>query len=237
MNNVYEYGGIADILLRMKVEKEINGVHYEVNEPYTFLKDVSVQLIYDQKESSSGAKRPVLSSNDGRPLQLIVNGVPLSQKVANLILTNDNTTYKRTKRERIVCKQLGKLFIQFESKIKVFVYDSNLNKISNIYVESSNGQIIHGPFDVDREYLVFYEYESTGDKYSFEIPHYPYFIVEIFMKGNTNKVTNDVYMRFDAASLVSVPNFNIINGGILNTPLVFNLIYTNQEEPIIVFEN
>jgi hypothetical protein len=86
------------------------------------------------------------------------------------------------------------------------------------------------------EYLVFYQIECEGDKYSFEVPSYGYFSVEVFMKGNTNKISNDVYMHFDALSLATVPNFNIMNGGILNTPLVFNIIYSKQEEPIIVFE-
>jgi hypothetical protein len=77
---------------------------------------------------------------------------------------------------------------------------------------------------------------GNGNSYSFEIPYYAYFSIEIFAKGNSNKSTQSIYMNFDAASIASVPNFNILNGGLLNTPLVFKLIYQNQKEPIVVFD-
>lgn len=226
MNNVYEYGGIADVLLRFKVEKEVGGVHYAANEPYTFLKDVTIQFQYEQTNAQSNARKPVFATNDGRPLQLIINGVPLTQKIANLVLTSDkNSSYMRTRRERVICDTNGDLQLRYESFGDIFVYDKNMERIIDNYTPNE-------------EYLVFYQQEvKQGDKYSFEVPFYPYFELDIFMKGNTNKITNDIYMHFDAASLASVPNFNIVNGGILNTPLVFNLIYVNQEEPIIVFEN
>jgi hypothetical protein len=168
----------------------------------------------------------VFATNSGRPLQLVINGVPLTQKIANLVLTSDKqTSYKRTRRERVICDKDGKLNLCYESTGDIFVYNKNMERIMDNFVPNE-------------EYLVFYQQDVIhGDKYSFEIPFYPYFELDIFMKGNTNKITNDIYMHFDAASLASVPNFNIVNGGILNTPLVFNLIYANQEEPIIVFEN
>lgn len=226
MNNVYEYGGIADVLLRFKIEKEVGGVHYAANEPYTFLKDVTIQFQYEQTNAQSNARKPVFATNDGRPLQLIINGVPLTQKIANLVLTNSkNTSYMRTRRERVICDSNGKLNLCYESNGEIFVYNTNMERVTDNY-------------SPNEEYLVFYQQEvEQGDKYSFEVPFYPYFELDIFMKGNTNKITNDIYMHFDAASLASVPNFNIMSGGILNTPLVFNLIYVNQEEPIIVFEN
>lgn len=234
MNNVYEYGGIADVLLRLKIEKEIDGVHYAANEPYTFLKDVNIQFTYEQNDKQSNAKKPVMSFNSGRPSQLIITGLPLTKKIANLILTQNNTSYKRTRRERIFCTTDGELSINYDALPgSFFVYDASFNRVE---ANSYNSNIIKGNFLEEQEYLVFYQEELVGDKYSFEVPFYPYFALDIFMKGNTDKITNDVYMHFDAASLVSVPNFNIINGGILNTPLVFNLIYINQEEPIIVFE-
>ena len=234
MNNIYEFGGIADVLLRLKVEKEIGGVHYAVNEPYTFLKDVNIQFNYEQKDKNVSGKKMTYSFNDGRPNQLIVTGLPLTQKIANLILTQDNTTYKRTRREKIFCTTEGQLLINHEAlPDSFFVYDSSFNRIDGIVY--SDG-VLRGSFAAEQDYLVFYQEQMSGDKYSFEVPLYPYFALDIFMKGNTNKITNDVYMHFDAASLVSVPNFNIVNGGILNTPLVFNIVYVNQEEPIIVFE-
>ena len=223
-NNIYEFGGVADILLRVKSERTIANTTYHANEPYTMLKDVSIQMIYEQETKQGNGARSVYSTNSGRPSQLIIGGVPLTQKVANLILTNNNTTYSRTHKEIINYKAGTDLKLRHKSLDgSIFIFNHEMEHVK--YEDMTDG-----------EYLVFYQTECEGDKYSFEVPSYGYFSVEVFMKGNTNKISNDVYMHFDALSLATVPNFNIMNGGILNTPLVFNIIYNKQEEPIIVFE-
>ena len=212
MNNVYEYGGIADVLLRLKVEKEINGVHYSANEPYTFLKDVQINFLYEQNDAQSNGRKPVLSTNAGRPTQLSITGVPLTSKIADLILTREeNTMYNRTRREKQYCSQKGVLQLNYTPiDGSIYVYDEKFNKIN---VQYNGITITSADIELDKTYLVFYQELFTGDKFNFEIPHYPYFTLDIFVKGNTNKISNDVYMHFDAASLNMVPNFNIINGG------------------------
>ena len=234
-NNIYEFGGIADVILKFKTNKTVDGVSYQAGEPYTFLKDVDIRFVYDQESSLTGGKKNSLSANSGRPTQIAIGNIPFSRKIANLMLTQDNSTlYTKTKREKIFCEEEGKLMTHgVPTADTVFVYDSNFMRISVDTVEDS---ILYGNFEVNMEYLVFYGELCTGDKYGFEIPHYPYFELDIFMKGNNNKISNTIYMNFPALGLVSVPNFNIISGGMLNTPLVFNVIYTGQPEPIIVFE-
>lgn len=234
-NNIYEFGGIADILIKLKIDKEINGVTYQAGEPYTFLKDVVINFNYQQQDSLATAKTNVLSANSGRPSQIVVSNIPFTQKIADLMLTRDTTTiYNRTRREMVTCEKDGELLLSYQPNDSiVFVYDKNFNRVT---VNNMHGTILYGQFVAETNYLVFYQELAAGNKYSFEIPFYPYFQADIFMKGNTNKITNGVYMHFDALSLVSVPNFNIISGGMLNTPLVFNVIYKGQPEPIIVFE-
>lgn len=234
-NDIYEFGGIADILIKFKIDKEVNGMTYQAGEPYTFLKDVNINFVYQQQDSLATAKKNVLSSNSGRPTQIVVNNVPFTQKIADLMLTRDKTTmYNRARRETVCCDKQGQIMLTHQpNNNTIFIYDNNFNKIQVNEVEEC---IVYGDFIQDTNYLVFYQELATGNKYSFEIPFYPYFEVDIFMKGNTNKITNGVYMHFDALSLVSVPNFNIISGGMLNTPLVFNVIYQGHPEPIIVFE-
>ena len=152
MNNVYEYGGIADVLLRFKVEKEVGGVHYAANEPYTFLKDVTIQFKYEQINAQNSGKKPVLATNDGRPLQLIINGVPLTQKIASLVLTNDrNASYMRTRRERVICDTNGDLQLRYKSSGDIFVYDKNMERIIDNYAPNE-------------EYLVFYQQEIIPKK-------------------------------------------------------------------------
>ena len=234
MNKIYEFGGVADLLLRFSIEKEIDGVHYAANEPYTFLKDVNIQFNYDHNIKETGGKTSTISTRDGRPKQLVIGGVALTQKIAHLIMTSsEDKTYARTRRERVICNGTHLRLNYMPDINSIFVYDKEGRKIN---IQSISDNIVCGNFNHNEEYLVFYTQQATGDKYSFEIPHYPYFELDIFMKGNTNKISNDLYMHFNAASLVAVPNLNITSGGILQTPLVFDIIYARQEEPIVVFE-
>lgn len=235
MNNLYEFGGTADVLIKCKTERMIDGKTYQAGEPYTMLKDVMVELNYEQSLKSTGGKTPTLETREGRPYQLTINNVPLSRKIANLILTQGEQTYTYTKKEIITCWEDGKLELLEEvaENGSIFCYDDNFDKVAaDIYGKTT----LTGNFIKDVQYLVFYTANGSGNGYNFEIPYFAYFSIEVFAKGNTDKRTNNIYMAFDAASLVSVPKFNILNGGLLNTPLVFRLIYQGQKEPIVVFE-
>jgi len=234
-NDIYEFGGVADVLLKFKTDLEVCGTHYLTGEPYTYLKDVNIRFGYSQQDSLATARKNVLSANSARPNQISIGNVPFSQKIADLMLTRDEATlYSEARKNTISCEKDGELIATgLPIEGTVFVYDKSFIRQE---VNGIDNSIIHGNFEVGNTYLVFYQELATGAKYSFEVPHYPYFQADIFMKGNVNKITNDVYMHFDALSLISVPNFNIISGGMLNTPLVFNVIYQSQPEPIIVFK-
>ena len=234
MNNIYEFGGVADVLLRFRTAQTVCGKTYEAGEPYALIKNIYVSFNYDEKTTTQSGKRPVLSARNARPDQISLSRVPLSQKIANLVLTSSaDAKYTRTRMESISCYEEGELETNYAVADSIFVYDEDMNRIDDIEVKDT---IVVGPFELNKKYSVFYKTEAIGDKYQFEVPYYPYMELEIFMKGNTNKISNDVYMNFNAVSLVSVPDFNIYEGGILNTPLVFNVVYAHQEEPFIVFE-
>ena len=232
-NNIYEYGGIADVLIKCKTQTTIGSVVYQEHEPYTFLKDVSVNFDYGKSTSDITVKRPIISTIDGAPHSIRIGSVPLTEKVANLILTPAELNYMRARREFIFCNTAGELYTNYEICSNVFVYDGAFNRVQ---INEFTPGIIYGNFNKDEQYLVFYTESCRGNKYSLQTPSYPYFEIDIFMKGNTNKVTNDVYMHFDAVSVISTPNLNINGGGILSAPLTFSIIYAHQEEPIIVFE-
>ena len=234
-NTLYEYGGVADVLIKCKTAKTIDGIEYKDGEPYTMLKDVQVQLNYEQHTADASAKKPIISGVDARPYELIISGIPLSRKITNLILTPNTQQYEYTKREIITCWEEGKLELSNEiiNSTDVFCYDNNFNRIEVSVVDNKT---LSGNFAANTEYLVFYTTYGLGDAYKFEVPYYSYFSIEVFAKGNTDKTTNNIYMNFDAAALTTVPNFNILSGGLLNTPLVFRLIYQYQKEPIVVFD-
>lgn len=233
MNNLYEYGGIADVLIKPNIDMVIGNRSYKANEPYTVLRNVQVNLLYEQISSDITAKKSISSSQIARPYQISINNITLTQKVCNLILTKaENDTYNKTINEKIIAEK-GSLYLSDEPiNDNIFVYDSSFSAIS---VENAEANVLSGDFVDGQEYLVFYDITDSGNKYKLEIPHYPYFTFEITGKGNDNKMTSDIYFKFPAVSIVTVPNFNIVYNNILNSPLIANIIYLHQEEPTIIF--
>ena len=233
MNTLYEYGGIANVLIKTNIDTEIGGKVYKAGEPYTMLKDVYVVLGYEQATSPIAAKKPVSSSQSARPYRLTITNITLTKKVANLILTKcDDDVYTRTVSEKVFA--IGKeLYLANEpvENTPIFIYDSSGAAVS---VEDSAANIITAEVEDGQEYLVYYTISSTGTKYKFEIPHYPYFTFEISGQGNKDKLTNQVYFKFPAVSIITTPNLDLVYDGILSTPLVADIIYQFQEEPTIV---
>lgn len=235
-NRLYEYGEIADILIKFKTDKIIDGISYKAGMVYTVLKDIQLQLDYEQTNSNTNGVKPVISTRSGRPYRIIITSIPLTKKICNLMLSPTEKEYTYTKREIITCWKNGELNLTNNPiNDEIFAYEDETCKNIDVSL-SDKPDIIYGDFIQDKSYLVFYKQLKNGDSYNFETPHFGYFELEVFIKGNTNKITNNVFMHFDAASLVGVPNFNILNGGLLNTPLVFDIIYANQKEPLIVFD-
>lgn len=235
MNKIYEFGGTADVIIRCNSARMIGGVHYEEGEPYTCLKDVNVQLNYEQYQPEAGGTKTAVSYRDGRPYQIVISGVPVTKKICNLLLTKKDTTYSQTIKQIITCEQAGKLLLSYNAiDNNIYCYVNEFDKMQAKLNKETNE--LEGDFIVGQQYLVFYKTEICGEGYSFEIPSYGWFSIEIYAKGNTNKATNTAYMQFSAASLISVPQLNIVNGGLFGTPLIFKLIYNNQPEPVVVFE-
>ena len=233
MNNLYEYGGIADVLIKPNIDMVIGNKTYKANEPYTILRDVQVNLLYEQINSNIAAKKPVGSSQAARPYQIAISNITLTQKVCNLILTKDEeSNYTKTVNEKIIAENESLYLSNEPINNNIFVYDSSF---AAAVVENTEANILTGDFIDGQEYLVFYDITDSGSKYKLEVPHYPYFTFEITAKGNDNKTTSDVYFKFPAVSIVTVPNFNIVYNNILNTPLVADIIYLRQEEPTIIF--
>ena len=234
MNNpLYEFGGTADVLITCKTKRTIGTTEYDANEPYTLLKDVEIGFEYDQNSKNANASKPVFSSQNAYPSSLSIYGVPLNKKVADLIFTTKTANYAKTHKEQIFCDTNGQLILsQAPVNNEIFCYNEQLDKITITEVAEDH---VVGDFISGEKYLVFYKVAQAGNIYSLDVPYYAYFSIEIFVKGNKDKIAGNLYMKFDAASLQTVPNLNIVDGGLLNTPLVFDLIYKNQGEPFIVF--
>ena len=229
MNNLYEFGGVCDVIIRCNSERKIGQRTYQAGEPYTILKDVYVNVGYRTTMSDASAKNNVLVHRAGLPDLVNISGVTLTDKVCNLIATQENSA-RITKSIEVIADD-GVIYMP-EDYIKdsVYIYYNNI-RIEDFTTE---GDKILGSFVESVSYLVFYSILASGSCFNFEVPSFGYFALDIVGKGNIDKKSKNVYISFPAVSLISVPIFDLVNGTILNAPLQFECIHRMQKSPVFV---
>lgn len=226
MNNLYEFGGSCDVIIRCNSERTIGGKVYQANEPYTILENVYCSLQYKNITSDIGTKNNVIATRDGLPDFVNITNVTLTDKINCLIA-------EKIQPQTIGCVYYGEAYdnVIYLPEIpivkSIFIYYKN-NKIENYTVEQDK---ILGEFVDGEEYLIFYEKISQHACFDFSTPHYGYFTLEIIGKGNQDKISDQVYIKLPAVSLMSVPVFDLVNGSVLNMPMQFQIIHQNQQKP------
>lgn len=225
MNNLYEFGGSCDVVIRCNTRRKIGNSTYEINEPYTILRDVFVNINYSNITSESSARNNILAAKQGLPDSVLISNITLTDKVNCLIA------------EKISPKTIGKYYTATAENKTIYLPEIPVN--NNIYVYNKNepiraftrdGEKLVGDFIDYETYLIFYEILSEKDCFNFDTPSHGYFCLEIYGKGNTDKVSEDVYIKIPAVSLMSVPVFDMVNGDILHAPMQFKIIHLNQEK-------
>lgn len=225
MNDLYEFGGSCNVVIRCNSERNIGGVTYSANEPYTILEDVFVSLGYKNIASQGNAKNNIVATRQGLPDTIDISNVTLTDKVNCLIA------------EKTPSKIIGKHYYGIAVNGVIYLPERPVDEQIFIYYKNSRIQdfsvqndTIVGNFINNERYLIFYNIMSENSCFDFETPHYGYFSLEIIGTGNTDKVSEEVYIRIPAASLMSVPIFDLVNGNILHAPLQFQIIHQNQNK-------
>ena len=225
MNDLYEFGGSCNVIIRCNSERKIGGVTYSANEPYTILENVFVNLGYKNITSQGNAKNNIVATRQGLPDTIDISNVVLTDKVSCLIA------------EKISSQTIGKYYYgtaedgviylpEHPVDEQIFIYHRN-SRLKDFVVQNDT---VVGDFIDQEQYLIFYNTIATNSCFDFETPHYGYFSLEIIGVGNTDKVSKEVYIRIPAASLMSVPIFDLVNGNILHAPLQFQIIHQNQNK-------
>lgn len=227
MNNLYEFGDLCNVVIRCNSDRTIGGKKYLAGEPYTILEDVLVNLSYVTTNANVAAQNHIIAHREGLPDYVSISRVPLNAKVVNLIADNKQPHYISN---YCYCEasEGGVIYLPHSCPIvNIWIYDSQHNRITDFIVQEDR---IVGAFEKYQTYLVFYDYLSGGDCFVFDTPHYGYFTLEVFAKGNTNKTTEPLYMKFPAVSLMSIPVFDLVSGTILHAPLQWQIIHRGQEQ-------
>lgn len=236
MNKVYEFSNVGDVLIKTSVPMTIGGREYAANEPYTILKDVEVRFVYDNTTSTASAKQLAIAAQQAIPAQINITPTALTQKICDLVLTNIvENSLLQTKQEIIYATNNTLFLSEAPATQEVFVYDQTMQKITDITLNGN--EAISESFNDNEPYLVFYSTNIAAKVFNLEVPHYPYFSLEITIKGNVDKSAGKLHFNFPATSLISVPRFDINKQNLLNVPFVFAVIASRQKLPIIWIED
>lgn len=236
-NSIIEMGSRANVVIRFNADTNINGKIFLKNEPYLFLKDVSIEVLYDsnQKEASINPKN-YMSFVNNLPSQIAITGIVFSKKIASLMacLKGEGLENSMTKMETVLAEGNELILADTEADLtkEFFVYDSNYERINaavNVdgFIESVD--IIDG-----NSYLVFFSSAVVSTKFELVKPHIPYMNIEIQATGNIDKITKKAIMKFDKVALLSNLTFSFIKDETINAPLVFSIL---DNSGFVMFED
>lgn len=224
MNNLYEFGGSCDVVIRCNSERTINNKQYKAGEPYTILRDVFCSLQYKNNTAEANAKTNIVATRQGSPDIVNISNIVLNDKICDLIATRNGFKYITKVYEGY--GENGKLYLPQKPEGSIFIFKGSI-AINEFEI---NDYILTGNFEEGASYLVIYQILTQHSCFEFDTPHYGYFSLEIIGKGNQNKKSENIYMSFPAVSLMSVPVFDLVNGTLLNTPLQFECIHHRQNK-------
>ena len=225
MNDLYEFGGVSDVIIRCNSDRTIGNQLYKAGQPYTILKDVLVQIGYRNTTSDSSAKTNILANREGLPDLISIGNIVLNTKVCDLI-ADRTSAQAHTKYIEYIAED-NKIYLP-EAPIQNTVYVYYKNQLLTDF--TINNDILFGNFISGEKYVIIYSVLSDNICFNFNVPSYGYFSLDIIGKGNLNKQTQNIYIHFPAVSLISNPIFNLVNGSILNAPLQFTCIHRGQSE-------
>lgn len=231
MNNLFEYGTYAKVLLKVKTDTIIAGKQYAAEEPYLLLNEVPIEINYREFYSQTTAKNNITYSQFSAANYVRLS-CDLSQKVCDLLFLEQDKSIEQTVKETLYAIN-NEIHLTNVPVDKVFVYEGN-KKIEINREPDSN--VLTGDFIDGIVYNVFYT-QKIDNCYKLEVPHYPYFSLEATIVGNTNKKTNNIYYKFPAVSLITTPNLVFDNSGVNNVDLMFNIIDYKQEKPTMSLNN
>lgn len=233
MSQLYEYGSTMDIIVRAKNQIKIGDRTYEQDETCAIFENVGIRFNYSQKDViMSGAKVAYSGYRNNLPQSITTTFVPITTMLADLMLENAETATLIQTKEKRTSDSEGKIILRASAERGLFVYDADGNKVEYVYDAVSR---VISDLNPTTTYTITYLTAKTNKIFGLEQCHRPYFEVEIVGKGNTDKKTNEIHFLFPSVKIDIDPNLTLTGEGIIGTTLTFNIIYTGQPQPVVVF--
>jgi hypothetical protein len=177
-NSLIEIGSKANVVLRFKAATCINGITYEANEPYLYLKDVNVLINYSNQDKTGETDINVIANSDIKPRTVMIGGFSFSRKIASLLAKYEDSdlSYNITLFKSLIgVKEEGDnegsilLLDDLVENDNLFVYDSDFNKIDfgiACVSEIESNPITPDTFSSGRTFLILSETPNIDLSYN-----------------------------------------------------------------------
>lgn len=197
------------------------------NQPYTFLKDVSVTLSFDNiNRDTDVADKTLLSFNHDTLDEVRISNVKLTDKILALLYQENKDAPLYSKREVYTSDEEGKVYLNTTGTLyQVFIYNSDGD------LEYAFGELTTNILTLSRseeDYIIYYSF--IGEKsYFFDKTQNIYITLDLDSVGNENDGTQDMSIHIQKG-LIKVDKGMYFNRSGSNTvDLTIKVIHTNQD--------
>lgn len=225
MSNLIEIGGTGSLILKPLADVVLNGKTYEANKLFYAHANCDIQFQYSNTTANAKQGPVQLMAQQKLSLRnLTISHLPLSTKILSF--------YQRHHEGGLVCPVIessiggpGLIMLKkkpIDSSIEVldedilFEYNEEFNAIESEDIEEG------------KQYNIYYEVEQSVSTFNLNdyYPDYPYFSVDILMKGNYNKETRDFHIHIPRAAIQLSPALNLLNNSISAASMIIHPLDT-----------
>jgi hypothetical protein len=229
MKTNYPLTGTVDVVFRAYSQYTLNGRTYEAGEPVAYVKDTEASLVYGGVQKTATAVKRFTSFTDTFPESITIEANVFKDAILKMFATNLNPDYiEASKLVFITTDENGEFYL--DSNItSVFVFDSNMDKVSSFTFNSESG-LISG-LTSNTEYYIDYGIKKTEfNGYGLKTVFLPYITVEL--KGSTiiNGAAKNFLIRVPRAKLNMTPTFEFNPISFAQTSISFQII-SEKEDP------
>ena len=212
----YKLGNHFDCIIRAYSAGIVgNQVAKYDNQPYTILKNIEANFVFDSIESKSKSSFSNLLYNKDTLSSVSFSNVELNDKILGLIFSKNENKLCHIAQN---CEaDQNNIYISAPTTeiYNVFVFDINGDlEQSHQLVQANEVGIIVLPVKLNENYLVCFDYE--GDlSFSLHKNNNAYFTLDLIVTGNTDDITSKAYIHINKCAL-SI-NKNMYFGSEINT--------------------
>jgi hypothetical protein len=229
MKTNYPLTGTVDVVFRAYSQYTLNGRSYEAGEPVAYVKDTEASLVYGGVQKTASSVNRLTSFTDTFPESVTIEANVFKDAILKMFAVNLNPDYiEASKLVFITTDENGQVYL--DSNIaSVFVFDSDMDKVSSFTFESESG-LISG-LTADTDYYIDYAVKKTDfNGYGLKTVFLPYLTIEL--KGSTviNGAAKNFLIRVPRAKLNMTPTFEFTAIDFAQTSIAFQII-SDKEEP------